>query len=70
MFNAIVIGGTGATGRRLIEQLLVHEKCRTVTTIGRRSPVKGEGHHKLKDVLVEYTQSALGANAIVTTKAG
>ncbi len=53
MFNAIVIGGTGATGRRVIEQLLVHEKCRTVTTIGRRSPVKGEGHHKLKDVLVD-----------------
>ena len=53
MFNAIVIGGTGATGRRIIEQLLAHEKCKTVTAIGRRRTVEGEGHDKLNDVLVD-----------------
>tara|TARA_B100001250_G_scaffold380965_1_gene372866 strand:+ start:11266 stop:11937 length:672 start_codon:yes stop_codon:yes gene_type:complete len=53
MFNAIVIGGTGATGRRIIEQLLAHEKYKTVTAIGRRRTVEGEGHDKLNDVLVD-----------------
>ena len=57
MFNAIVIGGTGATGRRIIEQLLAHEKCKTVTAIGRRrSNLPGRGGTRIRaDVSTQRT---------------
>lgn len=52
-FRAIVIGGTGATGRCLINQLLNNDNCRKVTSIGRRSIINDENHDKLIDIIVD-----------------
>jgi hypothetical protein len=52
-FRAIVIGGTGATGRCLINQLLNNDNCRKVTSIGRRSVINDENHNKLIDIIVD-----------------
>ena len=53
LINAIVIGGTGATGNRLINQLLNNDNCRKVTSIGRKSVIDGNKHDKLVDVIVD-----------------
>ena len=50
---AIVIGGTGATGRQLIKQLLISEKWEQITSIGRKPVLDGEKHHKLQDIVLE-----------------
>ena len=52
-FSAIVVGGTGATGRCLINQLLNNDSCRKVTSIGRRSVNNGKNHDKLIDIVVD-----------------
>jgi oxidoreductase len=51
--NAIIIGGTGATGQRLINQLLNNDKYRKVTSIGRKPVLDGDEHNKLIDVVVD-----------------
>ena len=63
-FRAIVIGGTGATGRCLINQLLNNDSCKKVTSIGRRSVNNNEKHDKLIDIIVEslYDQSSTKDN--------
>ena len=53
LINAIVIGGTGATGKRMIHQLLNNDNCRKVTSIGRKSVIDGNKHDKLVDVIVD-----------------
>ena len=53
LINAIVIGGTGATGNRLINQLLNNDNCRKVTSIGRKLVIDGNKHDKLVDVIVD-----------------
>ena len=52
-FSAIVVGGTGATGRCLINQLLNNDRCRKVTSIGRRSVNNDKKHDKLIDIVVD-----------------
>ena len=51
--KAIVIGGTGATGRQLIRQLLVNDKWEQITSIGRKPVLDGEKHDKLQDIVLE-----------------
>lgn len=53
LINAIVIGGTGATGKKLIHQLLNNDNCIKVTSIGRKSVIDGKKHDKLVDVIVD-----------------
>ena len=53
MFKAIVIGGTGATGKQLINQLIRDKNCELVTSIGRRPVLDGEKNDKLVDIVVE-----------------
>ena len=53
LINAIVIGGTGATGKRMIHQLLNNDNCRKVTSIGRKLVIDGNKHDKLVDVIVD-----------------
>ena len=53
MFKAIIIGGTGATGKRLLDQLITNQNCDLVTSIGRRSVLDGKKHDKLVDIVVE-----------------
>ena len=53
MFKAIVIGGTGATGKHLLNQLISDKNCELVTSIGRRPVLDGEKNDKLADIVVE-----------------
>ena len=50
--KAIVIGGTGATGRQLIRQLLKSDKWEQITSIGRKPVLDGERHDKLHDIVL------------------
>jgi len=53
MFKAIVIGGTGATGKQLLNQLIRDKNCELVTSIGRRPVLDGVKNDKLVDIVVE-----------------
>ena len=53
MFKAIVIGGTGATGKQLLNQLLQNQNCELVTSIGRKPVLDGAKNDKLVDIVVE-----------------
>ena len=53
MYKAIIIGGTGATGKRLLDQLITNQNCDLVTSIGRRPVLDGKKHDKLVDIVVE-----------------
>ena len=53
MFKAIIIGGTGATGKQLLNQLLQNQNCELVTSIGRKPVLDGEKNDKLVDIVVE-----------------
>jgi len=53
MFKAIIIGGTGATGKQLLNQLISNQNCDLVTSIGRRPVLDGEKNDKLVDTVVE-----------------
>ena len=53
MFKAIIIGGTGATGKQLLFQLIRNQNCELVTSIGRRPVLDGEKNDKLADIVVE-----------------
>lgn len=50
--KAIVIGGTGATGKELVKQLLDDSRFEEVTALVRR-PYFG-GHIKLKEIIVDF----------------
>lgn len=51
MFNAIMIGGTGATGSRVLNQLIKNKNCNKITLIGRKSCyIKND---KLVEVLID-----------------
>ena len=52
-FNAIIIGGTGATGKQLLNQLLNNHNCKLVTSIGRRPVLGGKKNDKLVDIVIE-----------------
>ena len=53
MKKAVVIGGTGATGRQLIQQLIKSDDFQTITSIGRRSVLDGHSHSKVSDIVVD-----------------
>ena len=53
MFKTIVIGGTGATGKHLLHQLISDKNCELVTSIGRRPVLDGEKNDKLVDIVVD-----------------
>ena len=53
MFKAIIIGGTGATGKQLLNQLMQNQNCELVTSIGRKPVLDGAKNVKLVDIVVE-----------------
>jgi len=53
VFKTIIIGGTGATGRQLIKQLIQKENCQSITSIGRKPVLNGKKNDKLVDVVVD-----------------
>ncbi len=52
-FKAIIIGGTGATCKKLLNQLLNNHNCKLVTSIGRRPVFDGKKNDKLMDVVIK-----------------
>jgi len=48
-----MIGGTGATGKQLLIQLIRNQNCELVTSIGRRPVLDGEKNDKLVDIVVK-----------------
>lgn len=52
-YSAVVIGGTGATGRQLISQLIKNKNCLSITSIGRRQVLNGRKNKKLKDIVID-----------------
>ena len=53
MFKAIIVGGTGATGKQLLNQLMQNQNCELVTSIGRKPVLDGVKNDKLVDIVVE-----------------
>ena len=53
MFKSIIIGGTGATGKQLLNQLMQNQNCELVTSIGRKPVLDGAKNDKLVDIVVE-----------------
>ena len=53
MFKAIIIGGTGATGKQLLNQLMQNQNCELVTSIGRKPVLDGAKNDKLVDIVVD-----------------
>ena len=53
MFKAIIIGGTGATGKQLLNQLMQNQNCELVTSIGRNPVFDGAKNDKLVDIVFE-----------------
>jgi len=53
MFKAIIIGGTGATGKQLLNQLMQNQNCKLVTSIGRKPVLDGAKNDKLVDIVIE-----------------
>lgn len=57
-YSAVVLGATGATGRHVVNQLLLSNECRSVTALVRRSkPIEYWGVNdtrKLNQVEVDY----------------
>ena len=53
MFKAIIIGGTGATGKQLLNQLMQNQNCELVTSIGRKPVLDGAKNDKLVDIVVK-----------------
>ena len=51
--KAIIIGATGATGKKLLRKLLDSDRWDGVTTVTRRPVLGGEGHNKLYEVTID-----------------
>ena len=51
--KAIIIGGTGATGRQLLSQLLDNDRFTKITSVGRRPALDGKENDKLTNVIVD-----------------
>ena len=63
-FQSLVIGGTGATGKCLLELLLKNEKCKKVTHIGRSPSEIDYKGDKLVDITIESMFSSIRPNHI------
>ena len=52
-FKSIIIGATGATGRKVLKQLSLNEKCSHITSIGRRKLDSEQMHDKINHVTID-----------------
>ena len=52
-FKSILIGGTGATGRKVLKQLIVYERCSQITSIGRRKLDSDQMHDKINHIVTD-----------------
>ena len=52
-FKSILIGGTGATGREVLKQLIVNKRCSQITSIGRRKLDSDQMHDKINHIVTD-----------------
>ena len=52
-FKSILIGGTGATGRKVLKQLTLNKKCSYITSIGRRELDSDQIHDKINHIVTD-----------------
>ena len=52
-FKSIIIGGTGATGRKVLKQLIVNKRCSQITSIGRRKLDSDQMHDKINHIVTD-----------------
>ena len=52
-FKSILIGGTGATGRKVLKQLTLNKKCSYITSIGRRELDSDQVHDKINHIVID-----------------
>ena len=60
MFKAIIIGGTGATGKQLLNRLISNQNCDLITSFGRKPTLDRDKNDKLLDVVVESLSNLSG----------
>ncbi len=53
MFKSIIIGATGATGRKVLKQLTANEKCTEITSIGRRKLDSNQLNDKINHIVID-----------------
>ena len=53
MFKSIIIGATGATGRKVLEQLTTNDMCSEVTSIGRRKLDSNQLNDKINHIVID-----------------
>ena len=52
-FKSILIGGTRATGRKVLKQLIVNKRCSQITSIGRRKLDSDQMHDKINHIVTD-----------------
>ena len=53
MFKSIIIGATGATGRKVLKQLTTNENCSEITSIGRRKLNSNQLNDKINHIVID-----------------
>ena len=53
MFKSIIIGATGATGRKVLKQLTTNENCSEITSIGRRKLNSNQLNYKINHIVID-----------------
>ena len=53
IFKSVIIGGTGATGRQVLKQLVINNNCSQITSIGRRKLNSSQFHKKINHIVVD-----------------
>ncbi len=52
-FKSILIGGTGATGRKVLKHLIENKRCSQITSIGRRKLDSDQMHDKINHIVTD-----------------
>lgn len=52
-FNALVFGGTGATGSFVVKNLLQNDNCSSVVVFSRKPVLKGLNNKKIKNIILD-----------------
>ena len=52
-FKSIIIGATGATGQKVLNQLIKNDNCSLITYIGRNKLKDSQIHNKINQIIIK-----------------
>ena len=52
-FKSIIIGATGATGQKVLNQLIKNDNCSSITYIGRNKLTDSQIHTKINQIIIK-----------------